>query len=243
MWKRCLQACTVDTLALVQWRLLSGNSRSLSLSLTRCCQRLGRRWIGKSAHWGFWVSTYQGFRRGRSRWRRGCSELRKSWAMPAGSGPSFPPPRSLFTVRLLVVDVVVSQTLGRCGQLHEGCRGELQAGEHMCTNTHTHTVRWPHFDCWKLTLGLTVVETMQCALQFRDSLVQSQHSLKAKPRPLLLPHENLELSGAESIMGAPEATACQVAERGRKCLSFLMFSLLSSSFLLSFLPSTPFSPL
>lgn len=97
---------------------------------------------------------------------------------------------------------------------------------------HTHTVRWPHFDCWKLTLGLTVVETMQCALQFRDSLVQSQHSLKAKPRPLLLPHENLELSGAESIMGAPEATACQVAERGRKCLSFLMFSLLSSSFLL-----------
>lgn len=76
---------------------------------------------------------------------------------------------------------------------------------------------------------------MQCALQFRDSLVQSQHSLKAKPRPLLLPHENLELSGAESIMGAPEATACQVAERGRKCLSFLMFSLLSSSFLLSFL--------
>nr|XP_005755296.1 PREDICTED: coiled-coil domain-containing protein 171 [Pundamilia nyererei] len=45
--------------------------------------------------------------------------------------------------------------------------------------------------------------------QFRDSLVQSQHSLKAKPRPLLLPHENLELSGAESIMGAPEATACQ----------------------------------
>lgn len=97
---------------------------------------------------------------------------------------------------------------------------------------HTHTVRWPHFDCWKLTLGLTVVETMQCALQFRDSLIQSQHSLKAKPRPLLLPHENLELSGAESIMGAPEATACQVAERGRKCLSFLMFSLLLSSFLL-----------
>nr|XP_024656620.1 coiled-coil domain-containing protein 171 isoform X2 [Maylandia zebra] len=45
--------------------------------------------------------------------------------------------------------------------------------------------------------------------QFRDSLVQSQHSLKVKPRPLLLPHENLELSGAESIMGAPEATACQ----------------------------------
>uniref|UniRef100_A0A3Q4I5Y4 Coiled-coil domain containing 171 n=1 Tax=Neolamprologus brichardi TaxID=32507 RepID=A0A3Q4I5Y4_NEOBR len=54
-----------------------------------------------------------------------------------------------------------------------------------------------------------IVETMQCALQFRDSLVQSQHSLKTKPRPLLLPHENLELSGAESIMGAPEATACQ----------------------------------
>ncbi|XP_013132632.2 coiled-coil domain-containing protein 171 isoform X2 [Oreochromis niloticus] len=45
--------------------------------------------------------------------------------------------------------------------------------------------------------------------QFRDSLIQSQHSLKANPRPLLLPHENLELSGAESIMGAPEATACQ----------------------------------
>lgn len=84
---------------------------------------------------------------------------------------------------------------------------------------------------------------MQCALQFRDSLVQSQHSLKAKPRPLLLPHENLELSGAESIVGAPEATACQVAERGRKCLSLLIFSLLSSSFVLCFLPSTPFSPL
>lgn len=56
--------------------------------------------------------------------------------MPAGSGPCFPTPRSLFTVRLLVVDVVVSQTSGPCSQLHEGCRGELQAGEHMRTNTH-----------------------------------------------------------------------------------------------------------
>lgn len=73
-------------------------------------------------------------------------------------------------------------------------------------------------------MGLTVGDTMQCALQFRDSLIQSQHSLKANPRPLLLPHENLELSGAESIMGAPEATACQVTEQGRKCLSFLIFS-------------------
>ncbi|XP_030609939.1 coiled-coil domain-containing protein 171 isoform X2 [Archocentrus centrarchus] len=49
---------------------------------------------------------------------------------------------------------------------------------------------------------------MSCK-QFRDSLVQSQHSLTAKPHPLLLPLENLELSGTESIMGDPEVAACQ----------------------------------
>lgn len=182
MWKRCLQACTVDTLALVQRWLLSGNSRSvsLSLSLTRCCQRLGRRWIGKSAHWGFWVSTYQGFRRGRSRWRRGCSELRKSWAMPAGSRPSFSPPRSLFTVRLLVVDVVVSQTSGPCGQLHEGCRGELQAGEHMRTNTQT---QWGD-------LTLTAENSLwasqllkQCSVLFSSGTVSSNHNTLWRPSP------------------------------------------------------------
>uniref|UniRef100_A0A3Q0RKR6 Coiled-coil domain containing 171 n=1 Tax=Amphilophus citrinellus TaxID=61819 RepID=A0A3Q0RKR6_AMPCI len=52
-------------------------------------------------------------------------------------------------------------------------------------------------------------DTMLRVLQFRDSLIQSQHSLTAKPRPLLLPLENLELSGTESIMGAPEVAACQ----------------------------------
>ncbi|XP_044040414.1 coiled-coil domain-containing protein 171-like [Siniperca chuatsi] len=45
--------------------------------------------------------------------------------------------------------------------------------------------------------------------EVRESLVQSRHSLSAQPRPLLLPREHLELSGAESIMGAPEVAACQ----------------------------------
>lgn len=45
--------------------------------------------------------------------------------------------------------------------------------------------------------------------EVRDSLVQSRRSLSAQPRPLPL---HLELSGAESIMGAPEVAACQVTE-------------------------------
>ncbi|XP_076580925.1 coiled-coil domain-containing protein 171 isoform X2 [Chaetodon auriga] len=45
--------------------------------------------------------------------------------------------------------------------------------------------------------------------EVRESLLKSRHSLSAQPRPLLLPREHLESSGAESIMGAPEMTACQ----------------------------------
>ncbi|XP_041841917.1 coiled-coil domain-containing protein 171, partial [Melanotaenia boesemani] len=45
--------------------------------------------------------------------------------------------------------------------------------------------------------------------QVRESVIQSQRSQSAQPRPLLLPREQLELSGAESIMGAPEAAVCQ----------------------------------
>uniref|UniRef100_A0A3P8TIM5 Coiled-coil domain containing 171 n=1 Tax=Amphiprion percula TaxID=161767 RepID=A0A3P8TIM5_AMPPE len=44
--------------------------------------------------------------------------------------------------------------------------------------------------------------------QVRDSLVQSQRSVVAEPRPLL------ELRGAESIMGAAEVAACQVPGGG-----------------------------
>ncbi|XP_023270280.1 coiled-coil domain-containing protein 171 [Seriola lalandi dorsalis] len=46
--------------------------------------------------------------------------------------------------------------------------------------------------------------------EVRESLIQSRHSLLAQPRPLLLPREHLELSGAESIMGDPEVAACQI---------------------------------
>ncbi|KAI3375822.1 hypothetical protein L3Q82_003750 [Scortum barcoo] len=45
--------------------------------------------------------------------------------------------------------------------------------------------------------------------EVRESLVQSSRSLSAQPRPLLLPREHLEMSGAESIMGAPEVAALQ----------------------------------
>ncbi|XP_038587042.1 coiled-coil domain-containing protein 171-like [Micropterus salmoides] len=45
--------------------------------------------------------------------------------------------------------------------------------------------------------------------ELRESLVQSRHSLSAQPHPLPLPREHLELSGAESIIGAPEVAACQ----------------------------------
>uniref|UniRef100_A0A665U425 Uncharacterized protein n=1 Tax=Echeneis naucrates TaxID=173247 RepID=A0A665U425_ECHNA len=48
-----------------------------------------------------------------------------------------------------------------------------------------------------------------CGPQVRESLVQSRGTLSAQPRPMLLPREPLELSGAESIMGAPEMAACQ----------------------------------
>ncbi|TDG99369.1 hypothetical protein EPR50_G00193600 [Perca flavescens] len=45
--------------------------------------------------------------------------------------------------------------------------------------------------------------------EVREGLVQSRCSLSTQPRPLSLPREHLELSGAESIMGAPELAACQ----------------------------------
>ncbi|XP_075941168.1 coiled-coil domain-containing protein 171 [Anarhichas minor] len=45
--------------------------------------------------------------------------------------------------------------------------------------------------------------------EVRESLVQSRRSPSAPPRPLPLPREHLELSGTESIMGAPEVAACQ----------------------------------
>ncbi|KAK2863391.1 hypothetical protein Q5P01_002924 [Channa striata] len=45
--------------------------------------------------------------------------------------------------------------------------------------------------------------------EVRDSLVQSERPLSARPHPLLLPRQYLELSGAEGIVGAPEAAACQ----------------------------------
>ncbi|XP_051250965.1 coiled-coil domain-containing protein 171 isoform X2 [Dicentrarchus labrax] len=45
--------------------------------------------------------------------------------------------------------------------------------------------------------------------EVRESLIQSRRSMSAQPRPLPLPREHLELSGAESIMGAPEMAACQ----------------------------------
>lgn len=48
--------------------------------------------------------------------------------------------------------------------------------------------------------------------EVRDGLIQSRRSLSAQPRPLPLLGEHLELSGAESIMGAPEMAACQVTE-------------------------------
>ncbi|XP_037832540.1 coiled-coil domain-containing protein 171 isoform X2 [Kryptolebias marmoratus] len=43
--------------------------------------------------------------------------------------------------------------------------------------------------------------------QVRERLVQSQHSPPSQPLPS--PQEHLQLSGAESIMGAPEAAVCQ----------------------------------
>uniref|UniRef100_A0A8C3A083 Uncharacterized protein n=2 Tax=Cyclopterus lumpus TaxID=8103 RepID=A0A8C3A083_CYCLU len=45
--------------------------------------------------------------------------------------------------------------------------------------------------------------------EVRESLLQSRRSSSAPPRPLPLPKEHLEPSGAESIMGAPEVAACQ----------------------------------
>ncbi|XP_054457563.1 coiled-coil domain-containing protein 171-like [Anoplopoma fimbria] len=45
--------------------------------------------------------------------------------------------------------------------------------------------------------------------EVREILVQSRRSQSAPPRPLPLPREHLELSAAESIMGAPEVAACQ----------------------------------
>ncbi|KAF3698175.1 Coiled-coil domain-containing protein 171 [Channa argus] len=43
----------------------------------------------------------------------------------------------------------------------------------------------------------------------RDSFLQSERPLSAQRRPLLLPSQHLELSGAEGIMGGPEVAACQ----------------------------------
>ncbi|XP_071315951.1 coiled-coil domain-containing protein 171-like isoform X2 [Trachinotus anak] len=45
--------------------------------------------------------------------------------------------------------------------------------------------------------------------EVRESLLQSRCSLSAQPRLLPLPREHLDLSGAESIMEAPEMAACQ----------------------------------
>uniref|UniRef100_A0A672ZBI9 Uncharacterized protein n=1 Tax=Sphaeramia orbicularis TaxID=375764 RepID=A0A672ZBI9_9TELE len=50
-----------------------------------------------------------------------------------------------------------------------------------------------------------------CDPQLRESLVQSQRSLQAQPRPLMLPVGLLELSGTEGIMGDPALASCQVA--------------------------------
>ncbi|XP_067379209.1 coiled-coil domain-containing protein 171-like isoform X1 [Channa argus] len=45
--------------------------------------------------------------------------------------------------------------------------------------------------------------------EIRDSFLQSERPLSAQRRPLLLPSQHLELSGAEGIMGGPEVAACQ----------------------------------
>uniref|UniRef100_A0A3B3HSA5 Coiled-coil domain containing 171 n=1 Tax=Oryzias latipes TaxID=8090 RepID=A0A3B3HSA5_ORYLA len=45
--------------------------------------------------------------------------------------------------------------------------------------------------------------------QVRESLLQSQHSLTAKPRLLMLRKDQSELGGSESIMGTAERSACQ----------------------------------
>ncbi|XP_070711254.1 coiled-coil domain-containing protein 171 [Pempheris klunzingeri] len=58
-----------------------------------------------------------------------------------------------------------------------------------------------------LTSNMKAAET-SCK-ELRQSLVQSCRSLTTQPRPLLLLWQHLELSGAESIMGAPEVAACQ----------------------------------
>ncbi|XP_070849134.1 coiled-coil domain-containing protein 171 [Chaetodon trifascialis] len=60
-------------------------------------------------------------------------------------------------------------------------------------------------DC--LISNMTAAETSY--REVRESLLKSRHCLSAQPRPLPLPREHLESSGAESIMGAPEMTTCQ----------------------------------
>ncbi|XP_068612228.1 coiled-coil domain-containing protein 171 [Brachionichthys hirsutus] len=45
--------------------------------------------------------------------------------------------------------------------------------------------------------------------QVRETLVQSHYTVSALPRPLPVPKEHLQPSGAESIMGAPVMAACQ----------------------------------
>uniref|UniRef100_A0A3Q3J543 Coiled-coil domain containing 171 n=1 Tax=Monopterus albus TaxID=43700 RepID=A0A3Q3J543_MONAL len=56
----------------------------------------------------------------------------------------------------------------------------------------------------RLISCMTAAETSY--KEVRESLIQSRSSLSAQPRPLLLPRQ---LSGAESIMGAPEVAVCQ----------------------------------
>lgn len=155
--------------------------------------------------------------------------------MPAGSGPSFPPPRSLFTVRLLVVDVVVSQTSGRCGQLHEGCRGELQAGEHMCTNTHTHsevTSLWllkthsgPH-SCWNNAVCSSVQGQSRPITTLSEGQAPPLAVTSREPR-VEWSREHHGSSWGDSVPGS----------RARKEVSFFSYVFPPFFFLPSFLPS------
>uniref|UniRef100_A0A3Q0RRN9 Coiled-coil domain containing 171 n=1 Tax=Amphilophus citrinellus TaxID=61819 RepID=A0A3Q0RRN9_AMPCI len=145
-----------------------------------------------------------------------------------------------------------------CSELRQALSREQEAQvliQEQCNQLHTLQRRVDTHTAEQAETQRTLSQTTQ----FRDSLIQSQHSLTAKPRPLLLPLENLELSGTESIMGAPEVAACQVTGEGWVFLSFFFLhtsffppchSFLFPSFLIvlvpsfipSFLPSSPFFP-
>ncbi|XP_077962091.1 coiled-coil domain-containing protein 171 isoform X1 [Gasterosteus aculeatus] len=57
-------------------------------------------------------------------------------------------------------------------------------------------------------MGSMAAAETSCS-EVRERLLQSRRSPSAPPRPLPLPREHLEPSGAESIMGAPEVAACR----------------------------------